>query len=283
MDFHIGVGCIKGRKEDFHNQDDFNISVGPDMKMISVLDGHGTVGHAISNFAQRELHRRAYEFLTRGLPVDEALEHAFIGTHQGCIEEEQRAKCMEIFDATHSGTTATVVSIQSDLVTVAHVGDSRCILVNPSGRNGSRARFLELTSDHKPSRKDERKRIEQKGGVIRHLKGDVHPRVFVDGENHPGLAMTRSIGDTSGERAGITPKPEIRRLKLDTAKMNVLVVASDGVWEFMTSQEVADLVARHDKTDARGAANSVVKEAVRRWDIESPWAIDDITCIVAFV
>lgn len=62
-----------------------------------------------------------------------------------------------------------------------------------------------------------------------------------------------------------------------------IVVASDGIWEFITSQEVAEFVYPfYKKKDAEGAADRLVREARERWEKEEE-VIDDITCIVIFL
>ena len=61
------------------------------------------------------------------------------------------------------------------------------------------------------------------------------------------------------------------------------MVASDGIWEFLTSQEVAEIVfPYYFKNDAEGAADELVKKARARWENEEE-VIDDITCIVIFL
>ena len=45
-----------------------------------------------------------------------------------------------------------------------------------------------------------------------------------------------------------------------------LIIASDGVWEFLTNKQVLDIVERYyDSNDAIGAANKIVETARRCW------------------
>ena len=45
-----------------------------------------------------------------------------------------------------------------------------------------------------------------------------------------------------------------------------LVIASDGVWEFLTNKEVVRIVwPFYDKNQPEAAANKLVKEAFGRW------------------
>lgn len=54
----------------------------------------------------------------------------------------------------------------------------------------------------------------------------------------PGLAMTRSFGDKVGIQAGVISEPEILQFDLAPEDM-FMVVASDGVWEYMSNMDVA--------------------------------------------
>ena len=54
----------------------------------------------------------------------------------------------------------------------------------------------------------------------------------------PGLAMSWSIGDGLAHRYGVIPDPEIKKIKLGLED-KVIVLASDGVWEFLSNLEVA--------------------------------------------
>ena len=62
-------------------------------------------------------------------------------------------------------------------------------------------------------------------------------RVWLKEEQIPGLAMSRSLGDLMAVRAGVIPDPEIRAHELSTED-KILILASDGVWEFLPSQSV---------------------------------------------
>jgi len=61
-----------------------------------------------------------------------------------------------------------------------------------------------------------------------------------------------------------------------------LILASDGVWEFLSSEEVIDLIVPFwHRNDLKGACSTVVKESVAAWEREED-SIDDITCIIVF-
>jgi serine/threonine protein phosphatase PrpC len=66
-------------------------------------------------------------------------------------------------------------------------------------------------------------------------------RVWLKNENLPGLAMSRSFGDSTACKVGVNAIPEIKVFDL-TPEDRVLVIASDGVWEFLENQQVANIV-----------------------------------------
>jgi serine/threonine protein phosphatase PrpC len=58
---------------------------------------------------------------------------------------------------------------------------------------------------------------------------------------YPGTAFTRSIGDMAAERIGVVADPEVSIKNLEH-NVEFLVLASDGVFEFMSSQTVVNMV-----------------------------------------
>lgn len=61
------------------------------------------------------------------------------------------------------------------------------------------------------------------------------------------------------------------------------MIASDGVWEFISNEEVAAIVMPFFRQNsAEKAAEALVKESIKRWQQEDT-SIDDITCIIIFL
>lgn len=56
----------------------------------------------------------------------------------------------------------------------------------------------------------------------------------------PGLAMSRSLGDKAGRDVGVISDPEIFETILNEED-RFLIIASDGVWEFLTNEEVTTI------------------------------------------
>lgn len=63
-----------------------------------------------------------------------------------------------------------------------------------------------------------------------------------------------------------------------------IILASDGVWEFLSNEEVANIVwPFFDKRNAEGAAEALVRESYLKWKSEEDDIIDDITCVIIFL
>ena len=107
-------------------------------------------------------------------------------------------------------------------------------------------------------------------------------RVWLKYDDVPGLAMTRSMGDSVAAKAGVIAEPEIFELQLTSAD-KFIIIASDGVWEFISNIEAAKVVyPYYEKNAPDQAAEALVKESFKRWKKEEE-VIDDITCIVVFL
>ena len=63
-------------------------------------------------------------------------------------------------------------------------------------------------------------------------------RVWLQDEDLPGLAMSRSVGDFVSKAVGVTSEPEFYERPMEKCD-KMLLVASDGIWEFMTNAEVS--------------------------------------------
>ncbi len=129
-------------------------------------------------------------------------------------------------------------------------GDSRAV---KGANQGGKVVALDLSNDHKPDLPEEKARILAAGGTVTPAGPDGRPsRMYANG--HVGLAMSRSIGDGLCKDFGCIPDPEIQYFRLRLPPKagpqgeevdSFLIVASDGVWEFISSQEACESAPRH--------------------------------------
>ncbi len=60
------------------------------------------------------------------------------------------------------------------------------------------------------------------------------------------------------------------------------MLATDGLWEFLSNKEVIKIIAPFYLTkDIEGASDKLLKIATKKWEDNSP-VIDDITFIILF-
>ncbi|KAF8940458.1 Protein phosphatase 2C 2 [Dissophora ornata] len=192
---------------------------------FAVYDGHG--GANVAKYSGDGLHRKIFADLAfaKGdyktaikngfLEMDRALRHdpEYAGDPSGC-----------------TAITATVTD--KNILYVGNAGDSRAVL-------GSDGAGIALSNDHKPVNREESRRIVAAGGFVE------------SGRVNGSLALSRALGDfefkmnamLGPEDQIVTPNPAIVEHKL-TDDDEFLVLACDGIWDCMTSQEVVTFVRK---------------------------------------
>jgi serine/threonine protein phosphatase PrpC/CRP-like cAMP-binding protein len=217
-------------------------------------------------------------------------------------------------DDSLSGTTSVSMYMHAsrNRITISNVGDSRAVLgsqlpatsQHPKGRAASTLKAVPLSRDQTPYRKDERKRIRATGARILSLdqleglepivdasenedfelgeeldEGGDPPRVWHATGDYPGTAFTRSLGDAMAEELGVFAEPEILTREI-MPEDKMIILASDGVFEFLTNQSVVDICCKFK--DPLEACRAVVAEAYELW-LQYELRTDDITMIAMFL
>ncbi|KAM4904165.1 protein phosphatase 1G isoform 3-T4 [Sylvia borin] len=152
-----------------------------------------------------------------------------------------------------SGTTAVVALIRGKQLIVANAGDSRCVV-----SEGGKA--VDMSYDHKPEDEVELARIKNAGG-----------KVTMDGRVNGGLNLSRAIGDhfykrnknLPPEEQMISALPDIKVLTINDDH-DFMVIACDGIWNVMSSQEVVDFIqskiTQKDENGVLRPLSSIVEE-----------------------
>lgn len=280
----VGFSCRKGLKPESLNQDSFvAMGIEGDLAIYGVFDGHGCAGHEVSNFVKENLPRLIIQdrrFRTSSMM--EMLQECFRDM-QKMISEATRCNRL---NARMSGTTATIVihDFKTKTITVAHAGDSgACVGKMVSARPGGTFSAEAITQDHKPELEEERSRIESAGGRVM-FDGYANHRVYAGNSRAPGLNMSRSLGDLLGHtEAGLSCEPAVRQIPL-TPGHKMLILCSDGVWEFIPPARAVRVAADFTAHSAMMAAERLAKDA---WDCwvreEGGTVVDDITALVIFL
>ena len=98
----------------------------------------------------------------------------------------------------------------------------------------------------------------------------------------PGLAMSRSFGDEIAHKIGVIVDPEIMEYYF-LREDKFIILGSDGIWEFISNDEVVDIVKDYYlQNNIEGAIEYLYNESSKRWIMEEE-VIDDITIIIIFL
>ena len=281
---HVG---FDGEEPKENNQDNFfvykNFAEHKDYIYLSVCDGHGVEGHFVSDFIKDVL---PY-YMSENLKNTNILTEKEL-THQIIVETFLLVNNMlvanENINSLFSGSTCVSVIYTPEKLIVPNIGDSRAVLGRYDKINNA-YKAIELSRDHKPTEKDESKRIYDNDGRIQPFTEEgefVGPqRVWLKDEEVPGLAMTRSFGDRVASMVGVISEPEIKEFDFDEND-KFMIIASDGIWEFISSQECVNIIKDfYEKNDMKGCADFLYEESSKRW-LKEEEVIDDTTLILVF-
>ncbi|GAB2210064.1 hypothetical protein Drorol1_Dr00015317 [Drosera rotundifolia] len=235
-----------------------NFSEHQDIHMFGIFDGHR--GSAAAEFSACALPKLLQSSST--LSPAEALFKAFIETDaafRSKLDMLRRSRGFVKKDW-HPGCTAIVSLLIKNKLFIANAGDCRAILCR-----GGRA--FALSRDHVASCVEERDRVMVSGGVV---KWQVDTWRVGDA----GLQVTRSIGDDD-LKPTVTAEPEITETSL-SAEDEYLVMASDGLWDVVSSEEVVNII-RDTVKEPSMCSKRLATEAAERG------SKDNITVIVVFL
>jgi protein phosphatase 2C family protein 2/3 len=193
--------------------------------------------------------------------------------------------------------------------------ERRATTKNGGGRDVHGLIAIPLSTDQNPDSPGEKERILSSGGFVSPPpEPGLSSRVWLDREHTQiGLAMSRSIGDHAVKNVGVISRPVVTALAIDWAADEFIIVATDGVWEFLSSEDAVEIVERHlygktaanydnneirgdddndaDEEDARddgicsgwgasAACKALIEAASEKWHQHEGNYRDDITAIV---
>jgi serine/threonine protein phosphatase PrpC len=150
----------------------------------------------------------------------------------------------------YQGSTAVAVLLHEAndgvrTILSANIGDSRGILA----RDG---KAVDLTRDHKPNDDKEKARILAMGEKI---EWDHYCKVH----RVRNLSLSRAVGDRFAKPA-VSGEVEIKRFPVKDGKDEFILLASDGLWDVMTSQEVVSYVHKRMSAAPKDGADIKTEE-----------------------
>ncbi|SOS76743.1 protein phosphatase PPM1, putative [Plasmodium sp. gorilla clade G1] len=226
----------------------------PSYIYCAIYDGHN--GDNAVNIVQKLLHIHMYYYFINGNGLENSLKYSF--------QEIDNYLCKNIINIKEenhsnysSGTTACVSVIFKNMLYVANIGDSRCII----SKNG---RAIVLTVDHRASiNKKEQDRILKSGGIL-------------DDEGYLGgcLGVCRGFGSfhkkTKEKLKGLICEPDLFHIKL-TDDDEFLIICCDGIFDVITSQEAVNTVKNSliQSRDAKTAAEALCQLAYKKKSLDN--------------
>ncbi|CAK7330541.1 unnamed protein product [Dovyalis caffra] len=216
--YGYSVYCKRGRREAMEDRFSAIVDLEGDAKQafFGIFDGHG--GAKAAEFAAGNLDKNILDEVVRKdeKEIKDAVKLGYLNTDAQFLKENIRG-----------GSCCVTALIRKGDLIVSNAGDCRAVV--------SRGGVAEaLTADHRPSREDEKDRIESMGGYV----DLIHGTWRIQGS----LAVSRGIGDPHLKQWVIAePDTEIVRIK---PEHEFLILASDGLWDKVGNQEAVD-ITRH--------------------------------------
>lgn len=203
--------------------------------LLCVMDGHG--GTQVAEFCAANAWAAVAEQPKQEEGRGNVMRRAFPALHQRIGTDVGRS----------SGAVGVLVWIEGREATVGNVGDVRAVVVTRGQR-----KVLVATREHKCSVEEEEQLIRQKGGVV------------VRGRLSGILAVSRSLGDLRADKY-LTRDPHVEDVKLDDPENQVLIIASDGLFDVVKDEELSDIVFAGDKKKTtQQMADELVQLALQR-------------------
>ncbi len=262
--------------------------------LFAAYDGHGEGGELVSQFALHEIPKRleAHEDFKNG-NYEKAFTDVFVSVNTDLGNEKD-------IEPLYSGCTACVALVKGETMYFSNAGDSRAVLARRKKRvdtngNGNGQHLVvedlsdvqyeayDLTTDQNPDSPGEQERIEGLGGFVSPPPEEgLSARVWLDaGFSQIGLAMARSLGDHAVKSIGVIAEPVVTSHEMRDED-EFVIIATDGVWEFLSSQEAVDIVSK-DLNSIGGsslACQRLIEAAAAKWHQFEGDYRDDITAIV---
>lgn len=266
-----------------------------DMAFCAVFDG--TVGHHASEFLMRnvvdvmlqteemqqlvEISKRAGKKAPShnevALVIRDCLHKTFLRTDDAllryCADHQYH----------YASSTGVTAFLWRDMLTIAHVGDSKACIAKMSGQNRLSVEWL--TVDHKPNMPHELSRIQQHGGSLVWLHGNkayIRGGDFLvrqaRGEHPKQLNYSRAFGGKDLKPYGLIAEPDINHFEIQPDD-KLVIVASDGLWDVVDPIQACE-IALNAKRNGRSAAYELTQRAIR--DMPSRNVCDNVTVLAIF-
>ena len=265
--------------------------------IYSIMDGHGSNGHLVSNFIKdniikyfndisfyfkkvkpKEKSSIIYPENILDLIYKKLKKNDYQKIKDFYKEVDELLSSIEVhFDSNFSGSTCIIIFQIGNNIISSNVGDSRALLIKENKE------IIELSHDQKPDNENEKKRIEEMGGIVSQCN-DLYDdgkeggpfRIWMKGCDYPGIAMSRSIGDKIAHSIGVINEPEIIEFNLDELS-KFIILGSDGVFQHLNNNEINDIIFEEKEKIGENICKKIINKAINKFIENDEYVVDDIT------
>ena len=219
------------------------------IQIFGIFDGHGEYGDILS----REIKDYFFEYFNKIYleNSEESFENLIKNNYEELfnlfnkldiqLHQKYSKENNNIDICYNSGTTANIIILFKNKIISINLGHSKSILVFKDDT------ITQLNQRHIPDLEGEKERIEKNGGEIRKEDWtDIGPKRIVykndTSKRYSGLAISRSLGDFYSEQIGVISIPEIKEYDVDFRNIKIMIIGTDGIWEFLSNEKVRDIV-----------------------------------------
>lgn len=205
---YVSFAELCGHREFMEDSIVISTNVRDNLDLFCVFDGHG--GSFTSSFCSYEI---TQIIKSSSFKFDESSIYSL------CEELNESVRKQKFTD----GSTLAMTLISDNEIIIAHLGDSRIVLIEEDGS------IRHSTIDHKPDSRPEFERILNEKGKVQ--KGRINGI----------LAISRSLGDFSIPGIGTTP--DVIRLKI-LPKDKWIILGCDGLFDVITDKDISRISLR---------------------------------------
>ena len=214
------------------------------ISLFAIYDGHN--GKLVSEYLYKNFDKILLSNLEKtNFKIGKSILESF---------KQINSQLKENPEAKNTGSTATIILIDNNILYCANVGDSQCYYI-------SKEKIIKLTQLHNCNNLKEVDRIKKNKGII------FNNRIF------GCINLTRTIGDIDFKEYGVTCIPDISKEILSENYSKYIILGSDGVWDVIDENDIINIEKKYG-SNCSNFCKKIVQTAV---DKKSQ---DNISCIV---
>ena len=216
------------------------------ISLFAIYDGHN--GKFVSEYLNKNLPKILYSKIEKNeYQIEKSINETF---------KEINLNLEKIPNAKETGSTATLIIIDNNILYCANVGDSECYYI-------TKDKIIQMTKLHNCKNIEEIERVKNNKGLF------FNNRIF------GSLSLTRSIGDTDYKEFGVSGIPNIKKEILTENYSKFIILGSDGVWDVINESYLNQIEKENGiLLNAKDFCEKIVSYSIEKG------SQDNISCVV---